>query len=185
MHPTFKIPPVGTGEVKGFSVNIVGLSLKAHHFDFELNDAFFKEYGVDQVTGGKVETAVILDKKETFIDADFRLKGHVGLICDRCLEPFDFPIDVHAHIVFKYGDEDVELSDEVVVIRRDRDSLDLGQYFYEFIVLEIPMKKLHPKFAGEEDDENIEGKMIYRSTPDEDSDSGDIDPRWEQLKKLK
>jgi uncharacterized metal-binding protein YceD (DUF177 family) len=172
--------------LKAFHVNIIGLSLKAHHFDFQLGDAFFKEYGADQVTDGELVAAVVLDKKETFIEAHFRIQGHVGLVCDRCLEPFDLPLDINRRIVFKYGEEETELSDEIIVIRSDRTSLDVGQYFYEFIVLEIPMKKLHPKFRDAEDQDDNEGNMIYTSTPDPDSgDDEGIDPRWEQLKKLK
>ena len=169
--------------MKAFCVNIIGLSLKAHHFDFQLGDAFFKEYGVDQVAGGALVASVVLDKKETFIEADFRIKGHVGLVCDRSLEPFDLPLDLNKRIVFKYGEEETELSDELIVIRNDQAFLDVGQYFYEFIVLEIPMKKLHPKFRDAEDHDDHDGKMIYTTPSDSAGDA--IDPRWEQLKKLK
>jgi uncharacterized metal-binding protein YceD (DUF177 family) len=54
---------------------------------------------------------------------------------------------------------------------------------YEFIALEIPMKKLHPRFQNETDDE-AEGKVIY-SSGTEASEDEPIDPRWEVLKKLK
>jgi len=188
LHPTFKIPVIRGYELKAFRVNIIGLSIKAHHFNFQLEDAFFKEYGTDLVSGGQFSAEVILEKKETFIGADFTLKGKANLVCDRSLEPFEEPLSIHKKIVFKYGEEEVELSDEIVVIRHDQAELDLGQYMYEFIVLEIPIKRLHPKFREEEEeeDDDSEGKMVYTSTPDPDSDGDDeIDPRWEQLKKLK
>jgi uncharacterized metal-binding protein YceD (DUF177 family) len=72
------------------------------------------------------------------------------------------------------------------MIHRDSDSLELGQYIYEFINLEVPMKKLHPRYAGEEDDDS-EGKIIYSSGDQKGADENgeDIDPRWEKLKKLK
>jgi uncharacterized metal-binding protein YceD (DUF177 family) len=172
--------------LKAFRVNIIGLSLKAHHFDFTLGDAFFTEYGADQVAGGELVAAVALDKKETFIEAHFRIQGQVGLVCDRSLEPFDLALDINKRIVFKYGEEETELSDEIIVIRHDRTFLDVGQYFYEFIVLEIPMKKLHPKFRDAEAGDDNDGKLIYTSPADPESGDDDvIDPRWEQLKKLK
>lgn len=170
--------------MKAFRVNILGLSLKAHHFDFQIDDAFFKEYGTDLVSGGEFRADVVLDKKETFIEAVFKIKGHARLVCDRSLEPFDYPIDIDKKVVFKYGEEETELSDEIVVIRHDRAVLEVGQYLYEFIALEIPMKKLHPKFNDAEDDDT-EGKMVYSSTPDPDPGDDGMDPRWEQLKKLK
>jgi uncharacterized protein len=170
--------------LKAFNVNIISLSLKAHHFDFRLDDAFFKKYGADIVSGGEFSVDVVLTKKETFIEAHFMIKGKARLVCDRSLEPFDQPLHIDKKIVFKYGEEEAELSDEIVVISRDRTELDLGQYLYEFIVLEIPIKKLHPKFRDSEEEDDTEVRMVYTSLPDE-TGKDDIDPRWEQLKKLK
>ena len=129
---------------------------------------------------------VVLDKHETFIEAEFKIKGEAKLICDRSLEPFDFPIDIDSHIMFKYGEEEAELSDEIIIISRDRVSLELGQYIYEFISLSIPIKKVHPKFQDiEDDDEDSEGRLIYTSETESSVEEKEIDPRWEILKKLK
>jgi len=170
--------------VGAYSVNIIGLSSKAHTFDFTIGDEFFRQYGTEILEGGDFEAKVVLDKHETFIDADFSIVGKARLVCDRCLEPFEEPVKVHRKIMFKYGPEPAELSDEIIVITRDQDQLELGQYMYEFISLEIPIKKLHPKFRDEEKNDNTEGKIVYKSEPD-DKDDGQIDPRWEKLKKLK
>lgn len=165
-----------------YSVNIIGLSNKAHTFDFRIGDEFFKQYGTEILQGGDFEAKVVLDKHETFIDADFSITGKARLVCDRSLEPFDELVKVHRKIMFKYGEEASELSDEIVIITRDQATLELGQFMYEFISLEIPIKKLHPKFRDEEDD-NGEGKIVYKS--ESKDDDSDIDPRWEKLKKLK
>jgi uncharacterized metal-binding protein YceD (DUF177 family) len=169
--------------VGAYSVNIIGLSNKAHTFDFKIGEEFFKQYGTEILQGGDFDAKVVLDKHETFIDADFSIAGKARLVCDRCLEPFEEPIKVHKKIMFKYGPEASELSDEIIVITHDQDKLELGQYMYEFISLEIPIKKLHPKFRDEEED-NSEGKIVYKSESG-DKDDGQIDPRWEKLKKLK
>ena len=138
---------------------------------------------------GKLKAGVALDKRETFIEATFAIRGTIGLICDRSLDPFDYPIAVERKLVFKYGNADEEISDEIVMIQRDTESLELGQYIFEFIALEVTMKKLHPRFqAEEEEDDQAEGKIIYTSktfSGDEPNDGEDIDPRWEILKKLK
>jgi uncharacterized protein len=168
--------------VGAYSVNIIGLSNKAHTFDFRIGDEFFRQYGTEILQGGDFEAKVVLDKHETFIDADFSISGNARLICDRCLEPFDQPVKIHRKIMFKFGPEPSELSDEIVVITRDQAQLEVGQFIYEFISLEIPMKKLHPKFRDEETG-NEEGKIVYKSEPDNSDD--DTDPRWEKLKKLK
>jgi uncharacterized protein len=175
--------------VKAYKANIVGLTNTVHHFEFEVGSDFFSRYGTELLSEGALTAEVTLDKRETFIDATFAIKGSIKLICDRSLDPFDFPIKTKKKLVFKYGDADEEISDEIVMINRDSESLELGQYIFEFIVLEIPMKKLHPRYQDEEDDDDESGgKIIYKSKSSDDSDSedgGDIDPRWEILKKLK
>jgi len=173
--------------VKGFSVNFVGLSNKAHTFDFRLDDSFFQQYGTEILSSGKLEAVVVLDKHETFIEADFSINGTVLLTCDRSLEPFDEVLDIHRKVMFKFGEKPGEMSDEIIVISRDETRLELGQLMYEFIAISIPIKRLHPRFRNEEagPDEG-EGKIVYRSATGTDDDGEEsIDPRWEALKKLK
>jgi uncharacterized protein len=171
---------------RAYKVNIIGLSNKIHQFHYEIGDAFFREYGTGLVSQGTFTADVTLDKRETFIEARFVISGKANLVCDRSLDPFQHPVKVDKKVVFKYGDANEELSDEIIMIHRDSDSLELGQYMYEFIGLEIPIKKLHPRYAGERDDDS-EGKIIYTSGPEgsKNGEDEDIDPRWEQLKKLK
>lgn len=174
---------------RAFTVNIVGLKNTVHHFEFEVENDFFKQYGTQLLSEGSLKAEVTLDKRETFIDAAFSIKGSAKLVCDRSLDPFDYPISTVKKLVFKYGDANEELSDEIIMIHRDSENLELGQYIFEFIALEVPMKKLHPRFREEEDEDDAsEGKIIYSSkgsSDDDSEDGGDIDPRWEILKKLK
>ena len=169
--------------MKAFSVNILGLSQKAHHFDCQFGDEFFTHYGAELISGGHFAAEVTLDKHETFIEASFKIKGQARLICDRSLDPFESRIAIDKRIVFKYGEEEAELSDEIIIISPERAVLDIGQYIYEFIALSIPIKKLHPRYANE-DEEDGDGKLIY-SSPVDNEENEEIDPRWEKLKKLK
>ena len=170
--------------MKGFSVNIIGLSNKVHTFDFRLDDSFFERYGAEIVSSGQLEAVVTLDKHETFIEADFSIKGSIRLTCDRSLESFDEPLDIHKKVMFKYGEVPGEISDEIIIIARDEASLELGQLMYEFIAVAIPIKKLHPRFREEEKaGDESEGKIVYRGSTEDGDDT--VDPRWEALKKLK
>ncbi len=170
-----------------YSINIVGLSNKVHHFNFELGGEFFRKYGSDLVSTGNFRVDVMLDKHETFIETDFKIQGIVTLTCDRSLEPFDYPIDTTRRMLFKYGEKDEEITDEIMTISRDTVSLELGQFIYEFIALAIPLKKLHPRFQEEADEGDAEGKIVYSSSaePTETKNGEEIDPRWNILKKLK
>jgi len=169
-----------------FKVNLQGLSQKAHRFEYAIGDEFFGLYGKTLLEGGKFEAEVILDKRETLIEANFSIRGDARLQCDRSLEPFDHPMDIRRKILFKYGEEEKELSEEIVLITREQPFLDLGQYLYELITVSLPMKRLHPRF-DEETNDNEDIRLVY-SSPADDTDNKEeepIDPRWEKLKKLK
>ncbi len=174
-------------ELEAYRVNIVGLSNKVHYFNFELGAEFFRKYGTELVPTGDFRVDVVLDKHETFIDAEFKIHGKVELTCDRSLEQFDFQIETARKMLFKYGEKDEEITDEIMTISRDTVSLELGQFIYEFIALSVPLKKLHPRFQNDADDEESEGKIVYSSSdePTQANNGEEIDPRWNILKKLK
>jgi uncharacterized metal-binding protein YceD (DUF177 family) len=97
-------------------------------------------------------------------------------------------------MIFKFGEDDEVISDEIEIINRTRIYLDLNQHIYEFINLAIPMKKLHPRFeedAEEYDDEDENLKVVYQSNNEQNpkkenkSSQTEEDPRWAALKKLK
>lgn len=181
------MPLIFQKAVGEFSVNIIGLSIKAHEFSYQLGKSFFEEFGKDLLEDGQFEARVVLDKHETFIEGTFSISGTARLICDRSLEPFDFPIETVNKMVFKYGPEEAEVTDEIMTIPQDKATLNIGQFLYEYIALALPMKRIHPKFQEQEedDDDETEGKIIYTSQTKEAENGSSIDPRWEALKKLK
>jgi uncharacterized metal-binding protein YceD (DUF177 family) len=165
--------------LKDFNINIVGLSNTVHHFQFEVGAAFFKHFGTELIEEGAFTVDLDLDKHETFIEIDFKIKGTARLTCDRSLDQFDYPIETENKIVFKYGDGDVELDDDIVQIDRDTARIEIGQYIFEFIGLAVPMKKLHPRF---EETDMEEDELVY--TSEKEKKDEEIDPRWEKLKNL-
>src|SRR5690554_646343 len=114
-------------------------------------------------------------------------------MCDRSLEYFDYPLKTTEKLLYKYGPEEQEINEEIYIITRDTPKIALAQLMYEFILLAIPAKKIHPDYKLEMDEEDFdeEGQLVYVSeeAPDEDNGSlppnGDTDPRWEILKNLK
>jgi uncharacterized metal-binding protein YceD (DUF177 family) len=165
--------------LKDYRVHIAGLSEKVHSLSFDIGEDFFERYGRELVPSGRLMAAVELDKRETLMIARFRIRGSLRLVCDRTLEAYDYPVEIDRNVHFKFGEVYQEINDEIIVVRKDADTLDLGQFMYEFIALAVPMKKLHPRLAGAEGD--TEG-VVYSTTAD--SAEG-TDPRWEILRKIK
>lgn len=168
-------------QLRAFKIDIFGLSNNTHSFDFSFDDEFFAAFEDSLVSKGKGACHVDLMKSDSMITLDLTIEGSIELECDRSLELFDYPISTKSEVIFKYGDEEKELSEDVFVIIKDQQKINMGEFLYEFIMLEVPMKKLHPKFQDDESDESDE--LIYSDEPD-DKEEG-IDPRWEALKNLK
>lgn len=168
-------------ELKAYKIEIFGLSNSTHDFNFTFNDDFFSHFENSLVSKGKGTCDVILTKTDSMITLNLMISGSIELECDRSLELFDFPIQVEKEIIYKYGDEEKELSEDVFVILKGTQELNIASFLYESISLEIPMKKLHPKFQNEPE----EDEMIYISEAEEESQEESVDPRWEALKKLK
>ena len=106
----------------------------------------------------------------------FMIKGETVLICDRSLKEFTQSINLERKILFKFGEEDEEVSDEMIVINRNKSILNMAKYIYEFFILEVPVKRLHPSIKNEDNIDNF----VYKT-----NSSKKIDPRFETLKKLK
>ena len=62
----------------------------------------------------------------------FMIKGETVLICDRSLKEFTQSINLERKILFKFGEEDEEVSDEMIVINRNKSILNMAKYIYEF-----------------------------------------------------
>lgn len=171
-----------------YNIDIYKLPNKVYQYQHQIDQNFFKYFENSLVEQGSLLSEVTLDKQETLITIDFHITGTVELECDRSLEKFDYPIAVHEKLLFQYGAEEQELTEEIVIITRNTQTINVAQYIYEFIGLAIPMKKIHPKYA-KDDNPFLEGEIVYTSnhTQDQEDDSSDdqIDPRWDILKKLK
>ncbi|MEP2770848.1 MAG: DUF177 domain-containing protein [Fulvivirga sp.] len=170
--------------LEDFNIDIIKLKEGSHDYQFEIGDSFFKAFDGDLVENGSGKVNLTLIKSERLIELNFDLDLKVGLICDRSLDPFDYSINESKGLILKYGEEEEEIDDEISVITRDRQRINIAQYIYEFVGLSIPMKRLHPRFEGEDDTD----ELIYSSDVEKESDKSNdeaIDPRWQKLRDLK
>lgn len=175
--------------LKEYDIDIINLSNNKHSYGFDIDCILFENMPDSFLKEGKLVSKVLFDKSETMIQANFETLGYVQLECDRSNEIFDFAITAHNKIIFKFGDDFNELTEDIVIIPRNLQKLNIAQYLYEFIVLAIPIKKLHPRFVEDDEDEDTdtEGSLIYStSVPKVDlDDNAEADPRWSALANLK
>lgn len=170
--------------LRDFQIDIFNLSLKLHEFEFSIDDRLFSIHEQDLVKKGSGTCKLELEKSATMMTLRFHIEVDVELTCDRSLDPFDYPIKADEQVIIKFGEDNYALSEDVLVIRNDTPSINVSELIYEFIMLAIPMKKLHPRYEADEEEDP---DLIYTSSAEEDTSESDeeVDPRWEALKKLK
>ncbi|MCC5920308.1 MAG: DUF177 domain-containing protein [Cyclobacteriaceae bacterium] len=172
---------------RDYSIEIHGLSQGNHEFNFEINNQFFDLFeDVEEKVLNQATLSVNADlrKTPTMIEINFHVSGSYKLECDRSLRKFDHAVSFDHRFIFKYGDPNEEMGDDVKVISDAQQNIELADILYEIISLSVPMKKLHPEESEEE--------VVYYSTSTDDeeaeeeaSNDSNEDPRWAALKKLK
>lgn len=181
--------------LRAYDIDIIKLKEGKYTFSFEVKDEFFKFYEADDwVNGSDLTANVTVIKTASLMEAFFDVVGTIRLTCDRSLEEFDHPMQVAEKVIYKYGAVEQEISEEVYMITKDTQSINVAQLIYEFILLAIPAKKIHPDYLDEMDDDEFEeeGSLVYISDENDSDETGDddipakpADPRWEILNKLK
>ena len=166
-----------------YAVRISGLGEGEHDFSFELDKQFFASFEHPEIENGNIRALVIVEKKHGVLALHFSLEGEVEVVCDRCLERFMTEINASQIIFVKIGESPGEMEDDVVVIRKDDHEIEVGQYMYEFIILALPFKRIHPSDSEGNSMCNPEmlEKLDSHSTK-ETNKNDQTDPRWDVLK---
>lgn len=128
--------------VNYFSIPLKGMQNGFHHFQFEVDDLFFKGYENSPVSSGRFEVFVSADKRPDLILLDFSISGKMASNCDRCLAGINIPVEGSFELVLKYA-EDYHEQDEVLFIPQSTEDIDLDKYIYEFICLSLPLVKIY------------------------------------------
>ena len=163
--------------LRKFDIKIQSLSNNEHKFRFEFNQDLFDFFSQENEiinTNGICEVSLI--KSDLMLDVKFSIDGQTDLICDRTLKKFTYSLNSDKKILFKFGEEDLELSEEMVVIDRNKSKINMGKFIYEFFILELPVKRLHPSVKNEDNIDNF----VFTTKKTKDTD-----PRLDPLNKLK
>ena len=165
-----------------FLIPVSGLALGCHSYQFEINDDFFAEMDYSEIQQGKVTVNLDVERQETMLVLHFDLQGSVRVACDRCADEFDQPIESHQEFFVKLGTENAEESDDVAVVPADQSDFDVRSLVYEYIILAIPMHRVHPE--GECNPEVLALLAQSESAEPTDNEDDNIDPRWAALKDI-
>ena len=127
-----------------YIIHFKGLSEGVHLFEYNIGRSFFEEYLSLDVPDGNISVKVSLTKKVHFMEISIALSGNMMVQCDRCLDYFSMTVSYDGFLMARFGEEEEDAHDEVIVLHPEEHQIDLKHYLYECISLAIPMRKVHP-----------------------------------------
>jgi uncharacterized metal-binding protein YceD (DUF177 family) len=172
--------------LKEFTIPFVGLKIAKHHFEYKVEQAFFKHFEYEDFNDVNIEVHVELEKKATLLELHFKISGWVNVNCDLTNEPYNQTIDNEFDLVVNFGDEYNDEHIDILIVPHGTYEINIQQYIYELIILAVPIKRIHPGVEDGTLDSDILEKLEELSPGLKESKDKEeeIDPRWNTLKKL-
>ena len=134
-----------------YTIAYKDLSIGVHHISMPVDDAFFKVFDNSQITSGTGSVEIELTKSESMLHLSIEIDSQIGVECDRCLDEVIIPIEYESTLIIRFSDVSEDFDGDIMWLTPDDDELELAQYIYESIYLELPYQRVH----AEDEDGNL------------------------------
>ena len=174
-------------QLNEYLISFVGLKLGKHQFEYQISNAFFENFEYTEFENSNIKVNVVLEKKSTMLELNFKHKGTVNVSCDLTNEMFDQPIKGKIKLIVSFGEEFNNDNDELLILQHGEHQIDISQYVYEMIVLSVPLKRVHPGIKDGSLKTPALDKLNELTVKEKKKiiiQEEDTDPRWDKLKKL-
>lgn len=171
-----------------FEIAWQGLKPGEHIFQYEIDDRFMHEHGEadEEVKQLNAQIKLRFDKQTNFFMLHFDVGGSVTVPCDRCGDEFQLQLWDEFDLLIKLAGEDAEEMDEesdVVFIARSETVIDISNWLYEFVMLSIPLQRIHPDAEGKPQCNQQALSLLDQLEPEpDDKPANEI---WKGLEALK
>jgi len=165
-----------------YSIPLAGLKETRYTYEFNIGDDFFKGFEATEVKRGELKAVIVLQKCSTHVELDIMINGRAEVTCDRCLEEFYIPVSCTNRLIVRQGREWDDSDPDMITMPLDEHDIDLSQFFYEYIHLALPLKRIHPD--DNEGRSTCNPEMIRKLGSHLVSGKEHHDPRWDELEKL-
>jgi len=170
--------------LKTYSIPFSGLKLGKHDFDYVINNTFFDEFEYSLVKKADLQCHIEMEKQETMLFLNFRIKGTIGMTCDKCLAEFPHSVDIQEQQIAKFSEEEMDEDEEIITLTKNDHEINISGLIYEYVNVAAPFTAV----CGDEGNTPYcDKEMIDRLNQlSADSDHDDkTDPRWDALKNIK
>ena len=91
-------------------------------------------------------------------------------------------MDCTNRLLVKFGKAQDENDPDIIAVPADEPDLDMRQYFYEYILLSLPIRRVHPD--DKDGNSTCDPEMLKKLKEHIVRNESEPDPRWDDLKKL-
>ena len=163
--------------LKDYTIQFVSLKPGTHFFEYEVDNKFFEEFDFSELLDATFKVELAFEKKSTMMLLNFNFSGEITVPCDRCLENLTIDVEGEEKLIVKFGDEPYDGTDDIVILPENAYEINVAQYIYEFIEVNIPHKRAH-------DEDECDVEAINKLNEYKVKNNDKIDPRWSGLDKF-
>ena len=111
-----------------FIVKLNGLASGRTVFDWKADGEFFEQFGNKDILAADVDVTAQVVNHGVTVDVQCSMEGTVTVLCDRCLDELERPVE--AEFSESYTPESA--------------CLDLSQDIYDYVCIALPLQRVHP-----------------------------------------
>ena len=170
-------------ENTNYIIDFLSLKEGKYNFNFRIDKSFLSLYQNLDINDLDIYVKANLEKTSRNLIFNFIISGNLNVQCDRCLDYFDLPIKYKTNLNVNFGKEASDLTDidDTMTLIETKDTIDLSKHFYDYILLQMPIRKVHSNIGDNKCNEEM---LEHISRINTKNDSEEIDQRWEKLKTL-
>jgi len=112
---------------------------------FSIEKELFLENNFDEIHDCQLKAHITFNKNSSIITVNFHIYGTVNVTCDRCGDDFDMEVNIDKKLLVKLDSIIHSEEDDMISIGKDEVDFDISPYIYQYIVLSLPMQRIHPE----------------------------------------
>jgi uncharacterized metal-binding protein YceD (DUF177 family) len=115
-----------------------------HSYLFSIEKEVFTENNYTDIHHCDLKAHITFNKNSPIISVNFHLYGTVNVTCDRCGDDFDMHINLDKKLLVRPDGIVHTEEDDMITLGKDEVNFDILPYIYQYIVLSLPMQRVHP-----------------------------------------
>jgi len=168
-----------------YNIKFEGLKQGTHFFEFDVGNTFFEEFECFDFKDSAIAVGLEFEKQSTIMVLTFDFLGAITVPCDRCLDDVEVEVAGEEKLFVKFGNEEYDETDEILMLPIHEYELNVAKYIYEFINVNIPQKRTHDEDLCNQDVIDKLKEVAPVAPETESSKEIDVDPRWASLQGIK